>query len=95
MDDLNFSSLSVNECKKHLNIEDDFKDDDDFIKICLKSAKRHIQDYTSLTIEELDKIPSINIALLMLTSDFYDCRSTDKKLSFALKSILDMNRLWL
>lgn len=93
-----FSNISVKDCKKHLNIEEDFIEEDNFISVCLLSAKDYILNYTELTIEELDKVPSINIATLLLVSHFYECRSVvnvDNRLNFILKSILNMYKKWM
>ena len=83
-----YSALSVNDCKKHLNIESDFKEDDMFIEICLNYA------------EQLDQLPSIVIAVLLIASDAYNRRALafgydNNKVNFILKSILDMHRKWL
>ena len=97
---LKFSDLTYNHVKKHLNIEDEFKDDDSFIEMCLLSAKDYIQGYTNLSIEQLDSISSVNVAVLLVASDFYSRRSAgygydDNKVNFMLKSILDLHREWL
>lgn len=93
-----FSNISVIDCKKHLNIEEDFCEDDNFISLCLLSAKDYILNYTELTEEELDEKSSINIAVLLLVSHFYECRSVvnvDNRLNFILKSILNMHKKWM
>lgn len=95
-----YSTLSVNDCKKHLNIESDFKEDDMFIEICLNYAKDYVKNYTSLTVEQLDELPSIVIAVLLIASDAYNRRALafgydNNKVNFILKSILDMHRKWL
>ncbi|MDB8794275.1 head-tail connector protein [Romboutsia sp. 1001216sp1] len=99
MEQVTFSNLMIEHCKKHLNIEEDFKEDDSLINLCLYSAKDYVKTYTSLSEEKLDKIPSINIAVLLLVTDMYSKRSATEqvsnKVNFVLKSILDMNRVWL
>ena len=95
-----YSTLSVNDCKKHLNIENDFVEDDTFIEICLNYAKDYVKNYTSLTEEQLDQLPSIVIAVLLIASDAYNRRALafgydNNKVNFILKSILDMHRKWL
>lgn len=97
---LNFSTLGLEECKKHLNIEDDFKEDDYLIEICLYAAKDYVLEYTSLAIEEIDKFSSTVVAVLFLVSDFYSRRSAahgydNNRINFILKAILDQKRRWL
>ncbi|MBW4863756.1 MAG: head-tail connector protein [Paeniclostridium sp.] len=95
-----FSTINISHCKKHLNIEEEFTEDDSLIGICLHAAKDYIKNYTSLTVEQLDGIDSIVIATLVLVSDFYSRRSAafgydNNRINFVLKSILDMYRKWL
>lgn len=97
---IKFSDITEQHIKRYLNIEDSFKDDDDMIYSYLISVKQYILDYTNLTIEELNNIASVNLAVFMLTSDAYSRRSAafgydNNKINFILKSILDMNRRWL
>lgn len=98
--EIKFSEITISDCKKHLNIEEEFTEDDYLIQICLEAAREYVFDYTSLTLEELDKSYSIVIAVLVLVTDFYSRRSAafgyeSNKINFILKSILDMNRKWL
>lgn len=99
IEEVTFSNLTIEHCKKHLNIEEDFKDDDSLISLCLCSSKDYVKSYTSLSVDELDKISSINIAVLLLVTEMYSKRSATEqntnKVNFVLKSILDMNRVWL
>ncbi len=99
MEQVTFSNLTIEHCKKHLNIEEEFKEDDALINLCLYSSKDYIKTYTSLSEEKLNEIPSINIAVLLLVTEMYSRRSATEqvsnKVNFVLKSILDMNRIWL
>lgn len=100
MEQVTFSNLTIEHCKKHLNIEEEFKEDDALINLCLYSSKDYIKTYTSLSEEKLNEIPSINIAVLLLVTEMYSRRSASggyetSKVNFVLKSILDMNRVWL
>ncbi|MEG2056821.1 MAG: head-tail connector protein [Romboutsia sp.] len=100
IEEITFSGINVEHCKKYLNIEDDFKDDDTLLQICLLASKDYIASYTSLSIDKLDKISSINIVVLLLVTEMYSRRSASggyetAKVNFVLKSILDMNRVWL
>ena len=99
-DKVKFSTIDISHCKKHLNIEDDFIEDDTFIEISLSYAKDYVKSYTSLTEEQLDLIPSIVIAVLVIASDAYTRRVLafgydNNKINFIVKSILDMHRKWL
>ncbi|MDK2587478.1 head-tail connector protein [Romboutsia sedimentorum] len=100
-DTVKFSNITISLCKQHLNIEEEFVDDDNLIEVGLMYSRDYILNYTGLTVEELDNIPSINIAVLMIVSDSYNRRSSafgydnNNKINFMLKSILDMHKRWL
>lgn len=100
MEQVKYSTIGLLECKKHLNIEESFTEDDSLISICLRASKEYVKNYTALDIDQLDNMDSIVIAVLVLVSDFYSRRSAafgydNNKINFILKSILDMNRRWL
>ena len=104
IDELNssviFSELNEFHLKRYLNIEDDFTEDDDMLLMYLVAAKEYVINYTSLPVEKLNDIQSINIATLLLAGDFYSRRNAafgydNNKVNFILKSILDMHRKWL
>lgn len=98
IDKVKFSTITIDDCKKHLNIEYGFIEDDDLLQICLLAAKEYILNYTSLPVEALDQLDSIVIAVLVLVTEYYSNRiisATDSKFNFILKSILDMHRKWL
>lgn len=86
--------------KKYLNIEDEYIEDDIFINNCIAAAIAYVCNYTGLTKLDIDNNETLKIAVLLLISHFYDIRSvqidSNSKLNFALKSILDMNKVnWL
>ena len=95
-----FSNLDLDICKKYLNIEEDFKEDDNLIIACLVASKDYICSYTNLNPKVLDTMPSTNIACLLLMSEMYSNRTVlggyeTSKINVVLKSILDLNRVWL
>ena len=55
----------------------DFDMDDYLIEIMLESAKGWVCSYTKRTIEDLDKYAEVTMAILVLTSHFYDNRSLE------------------
>lgn len=90
------SNISVEFVKKYLRIEHDL--DDIELHIYLESAKSYIQNYTSMTIEELDNHKEVIICVLMLCSHFYENKSliVDKNTEDSIfNNILSLHRGWL
>lgn len=70
-----FSELDVFDAKSFLRIDYDL--DDVFIEMALESAKSYICHYTKRSSQELNKIPEISMATLVLMAHFYDNRSLE------------------
>lgn len=70
-----FSELTVFDVKSFLRI--DYSLDDDFIEMALDSARSYICQYTKRSSQELNGIPEISMATLVLTAHFYDNRSLE------------------
>ena len=64
------SALTLVEAKSFLRVDYDL--DDFLIEMMLESAKGYVQTYTKRSLEELDEYPEIAMAILVLTSHFYD-----------------------
>ena len=69
------SELTLSDAKDFMRI--DFDMDDYLIEIMLESAKGWVCSYTKRTIEDLDKYAEVTMAILVLTSHFYDNRSLE------------------
>lgn len=69
------SDIDLYDCKNFLRV--DFDDDDLFIEMALESAKSYVCHYCKRSIEDLDNIPEICMAVLVLTAHFYDNRSLE------------------
>ena len=72
---MKMSEITIVECKNFLRI--DFSDDDFFIEMALDCAKSYVCNYCKRTAEDLDNIPEICMAVLVLMAHFYDNRSLD------------------
>ena len=72
---MKMSEITIVECKNFLRI--DFLDDDFFIEMALDCAKSYVCNYCKRTADDLDNIPEICMAVLVLTAHFYDNRSLD------------------
>ena len=72
---MKMSEITIVECKNFLRI--DFSDDDFFIDMALDGAKSYVCNYCKRTADDLDNIPEICMAVLVLTAHFYDNRSLD------------------
>lgn len=69
------SALTLVEAKSFLRVDYDL--DDFLIEMMLESAKGYVQTYTKRSLEELDEYPEIAMAILVLTSHFYDNRTLE------------------
>lgn len=69
------SELDLIDAKSFLRVEFDL--DDYFIELALDCAKSYVCSYTKRTMEELDEIPEVCMAVLVLVGHFYDHRSLE------------------
>lgn len=86
---LKASELQLTDAKNFMRI--DFDDDDFMIELMLESAKSYICTYTKRTLEELNNYQEVAMAILVLTSHFYDKRTleTDSiSINYTIASIL-------
>lgn len=73
--------VTLSEAKKHLNIEPDFLDDDDYIMLCVDSAEEVVEQDVCVPLGDIEdgqgKIPApLQRAILLLTGTFYNSRET-------------------
>lgn len=69
------SEINLEDCKNFLRI--DFTMDDLFIELALESAKSYVCSYCKRSAEDLDNIPEVCMAVLVLMAHFYDNRSLE------------------
>lgn len=97
---MNILDLELEHAKMYLTIDEFFTEDDDFIIICLESAKSYIQSY--LNWGKLSDIPQeelpteLSMACLMLMGHYYQQRkivdtNTDE-VDMTLSSILSLHK---
>ena len=95
---VNILDLDLDLAKKYLVIDEDFTDDDEFIELCLVSAKSYIQSYLNWgPLTEQEDLPTeLTIAALMLMNHFYEQRkivdSNTKEVTMTLSSILSLHK---
>ena len=92
---IKISEVDINIAKNYLRIDDECEDEE-IIALSINGAIDYIKNYTNLSIEELDQMSSMTIAMLILVSDFYENRGlqieSNTKVNRMLGSILSMNR---
>lgn len=63
--------LALSDIKKHLNIEDTFTDDDDYLSDLINVAYSAISTHLDCTVEEVENIPPLNHAVKLLVGNYY------------------------
>ena len=93
----------MNIAKKHLNIDDDFKDDDNYIINLIKVAEDAVQKNENIALEELleggELPPSVIHSILLLVGNLYNSReaatySSVSEVPYAYKYLINLNRNW-
>lgn len=69
------SEIDLFDCKDFLRI--DFDEDDFFIEMALDCAKSYVCNYCKRSVEDLDEIPEVCMAVLIIMAHFYDNRSLE------------------
>ena len=91
-----FSDLDIYDAKSFLRIDYDL--DDMFIEMALDSAKSYVCQYTKRPASELDAIPEVSMAVLVLMAHFYDNRTipstSDTTMEFVLRQTLGMHHIY-
>lgn len=83
------SELQLTDAKNFMRI--DFDEDDFMIELMLESAKGYVCTYTKRSLEELNEYQEVAMAILVLTSHFYDKRSLEcdsVSINYTISSIL-------
>lgn len=95
--------VTLNIAKKHLNIDDDFKDDDNYIISLIKVAEDAVQKNENIALEELleggELPPSVIHSILLLVGNLYNSReaatySSVSEVPYAYKYLINLNRNW-
>jgi hypothetical protein len=73
--------VTLAEAKKHLNIEPDFVDDDDYVMLCVDSAEEVVAQDVCISLSDIEdeqgKIPApLQRAILLMAGTFYTSRET-------------------
>lgn len=93
----------MNIAKKHLNIDDDFKDDDNYIISLIKVAEDAVQKNENIALEELleggELPPSVIHSILLLVGNLYNSReaatySSVSEVPYSYKYLINLNRNW-
>lgn len=95
--------VTLNIAKKHLNIDDDFKDDDNYIISLIKVAEDAVQKNENIALEELleggELPPSVIHSILLLVGNLYNSReaatySSVSEVPYSYKYLINLNRNW-
>ena len=62
---IRFSTITIDECKRHMRIEEDFVEDDDDIEMYLSSAKALILENSGMDIKMLDEFAFYSVKLVL------------------------------
>lgn len=93
--------ISLEEAKKHLNIDPSFTDDDDYILKLIDVAEDAVEKNTDIAladqVEGGELAPSTYQAILLLIGNFYANRepvsySTISEIPYAFKYLVNLNR---
>lgn len=92
-----FNSVDLPFIKEYLRIEEDYTDEDVFLRTCLAAGKSYIKNYLG----DIEEIPTeATIALLALISHWYNLRSitnegeTKRELPYVFEGLLSQSREW-
>lgn len=70
--------ITISEIKKHLNLDADFTDDDQYLETLILVAERAVQRHTCQVLSEIEEngeLPKpIKHAIMLLVGDFYNSR---------------------
>ena len=90
------SEIDLFDVKEFLRV--DFDEDDFFIEMALDCAKSYVCNYCKRTEEDLDNIPEVCIAVLVLTAHFYDNRSLEtdsENINYTIEKILGCHQYYM
>lgn len=93
--------VTLEQAKKHLNIDDSFTDDDNYILQLIQVAEDAVQKNTDIALSEMvdggTLPPSIIHSILLLVGNLYNNReatsySVPSEVPFAYKYLINLNR---
>ena len=87
------SEVTIDDLISYCNAYDDDTTKKD-MEIILNGVKSYIKSYTGLTLDRIDEIEDLTLALLAICSDMFDNRNftvENDKVNKLYKSILDMH----
>lgn len=93
--------VTLQQAKKHLNIDDSFTDDDNYILQLIQVAEDAVSKNTNIALSEMvdggTLPPSIIHSILLLVGNFYNNReatsySVPSEVPFAYKYLINLNR---
>lgn len=69
--------ITLEEAKKHLNINDDFTDDDEYILSLINVAENVVQKHIDRELSEFEELPTpLKQAMLLLIGNYYANRES-------------------
>lgn len=93
--------MTLNEVKKHLNIDESFTEDDDYITDLIKVAEDAVAKNENIAlndmIEDGELPPSVKHSILLLVGNLYNNReatsySVPSEVPYAYKYLVNLNR---
>lgn len=93
--------MTLNEVKKHLNIDESFTEDDDYITSLIKVAEDAVAKNENIAlnnmIEDGELPPSVKHSILLLVGNLYNNReatsySVPSEVPYAYKYLVNLNR---
>jgi uncharacterized phage protein (predicted DNA packaging) len=69
----------INQLKKHLNIDDDYKDDDEYIMLLYSAVKKRLAKHLNLPLlkfNEIEEEEPIKIAAFLMVGHLYNNRES-------------------
>lgn len=93
--------VTLQQAKKHLNIDDSFTDDDNYILQLIQVAEDAVEKNTDIALSEMVEggilPPSLTHSILLLVGNLYNNReatsySVPSEVPFAYKYLINLNR---
>lgn len=93
--------MTLNEVKKHLNIDESFTEDDDYITSLIKVAEDAVAKNENIALKDMiedgELSPSVKHSILLLIGNLYNNReatsySVPSEVPYAYKYLVNLNR---
>lgn len=93
--------MTLNEVKKHLNIDESFTEDDDYITSLIKVAEDAVAKNENIALKDMiedgELSPSVKHSILLLVGNLYNNReatsySVPSEVPYAYKYLVNLNR---